>query len=97
ITLLKAQALVWLMVVTQGLSQGFTSGSTGADGALLVTNAVTLNLPANGVFNFTTISVSAAGTLSFKTNALNTPVYLLATGDVSIAGTVDVTASPSVG
>jgi hypothetical protein len=97
ITLMKAQALLCLLPVTQGLSQAFTSGSTGADGALIVTNAVTLNLPPTGVFNFTTISVSAAGTLSFNTNALNTPVYLLATGDVNIAGTVDVSGLPSSG
>jgi hypothetical protein len=96
-TLLRAQALLCLLPATQGLSQAFTSGSSGADGALLVTNAVVLNMPANGVFNFTTISVTAAGTLSFKTNALNTPVYLLASGDVIIAGTVDVSGLPSVG
>src|SRR5690349_16737182 len=97
ITLIKAQALLCLLPLTRGFSQAFNSGSTGADGALIVSNAVILNPPPTGVFNFSTISVLPTGTLSFSTNALNTPVYLLASGDVTIAGTVDVSGLPSSG
>lgn len=83
-------------------AQGFSSGSTGADGALNVTSDTTLNVPPNGIFNFTTINVASGMTLSFNRNALNTPVYLLATGDVTVAGTINVdggvgTSNPPVG
>jgi hypothetical protein len=84
------------------LAQGFSSGSTGADGALEVTANTTLTVPPNGIFNFTTINVASGHTLSFNRNALNTPVYLLATEDVTIAGTISVdggngTSNPPVG
>lgn len=83
-------------------AQGFSSGSTGADGALNVTSDTTLNVPPNGIFNFTTINVASGVTLRFNRNALNTPVYLLATGDVTVAGTINVdggtgTSNPPVG
>jgi hypothetical protein len=84
------------------LAQGFNSGSTGADGALNVTANTTVDLPPSGILNYTTINVAAGVTLRFNRNALNTPVYLLATGDVTIAGTINVsgnngTSSPPVG
>src|SRR5215510_7358059 len=66
----------------------FSSGSTGADGALVVTNDMILPLLPDGIFNFTTITISNA-TLSFTRNTLNTPVYLLATADVYINGNVN--------
>jgi len=69
----------------------FDSGSTGADGALNVTNGtVTLTLPPNGIFNFTTINVGSGATLKFTRNDLNTPIYLLATSNVTITGIIDV-------
>jgi hypothetical protein len=44
---------------------------------------VTLDVPNDGIFHYTTITVS--GTLNFNRNAaFNPPVYLLATGDVII-------------
>jgi hypothetical protein len=71
----------------------FTCGSTGSNGALVVDagQTATLDVPDNGVFNFTTISVS--GTLNFNRNTrFNPPVILLATGNVVIetGGSVDV-------
>ncbi len=69
----------------------FVSGSTGADGACNPTIPQTeLQLPPNGVFNFTTVNIPVGVTVTFKKNAANTPVYILATGDVTIAGTIDV-------
>src|SRR5216683_682039 len=64
------------------LAQAFNSGSDGTYGAIDVTNDMTLNIPSNGVFNCTTIRVREGQSLSFLTNALNTPAYLLAQGDV---------------
>lgn len=71
-------------------AQTFNSGSTGADGAFSPTTNTTLALPASGVFNFTTINVPSGVTLRFTRNTSNTPVTLLASGDVTIAGTIDV-------
>lgn len=71
-------------------AQTFNSGSTGADGVLTPTANVTLTLPANGVFNFTTVNIPFGVTVRFARNAANTPVTMLATGNVTIAGTIDV-------
>jgi hypothetical protein len=71
-------------------AQTFSSGSTGADGALNPTANVTLSLPASGVFNFTTINIPAGVIVRFSRNAANTPATLLASGDVTIAGIIDV-------
>lgn len=73
----------------------FDSGSTGADGALAPTVSGTVDLPASGVLNYTTINIPAGVTIKFKKNALNTPVYLLASGNVTIAGRIDLTGEDS--
>ena len=64
--------------------------SDGSDGAF--SGGGTLNLDADGIFNFTTITVPLGATLGFNGNATNTPVVLAATGDVIIDGTIDVSA-----
>jgi hypothetical protein len=72
-------------------AQTFDSGSTGADGAFTPTEATTtLALPPSGVFHFTTVNIPAGVTVRFTRNATNTPVTILASGDVTIAGTIDV-------
>lgn len=80
-----------------GRAAAFDSGSTGADGALNVTNDMVLQLPPDGVFNYTTITVAPGVTLRFQRNEFNTPVYLLATGDVTIAGIINVNGQPGFG
>jgi hypothetical protein len=70
-------------------AQTFSSGSTGTDGAFAPTTTTTVTLPASGVFNFTTITIPAGVTVRFTRNASNTPVTLLATGNVTIAGSLD--------
>jgi hypothetical protein len=72
----------------------FSSGSTGADGAFNPTCSPTpctveTALPASGVFNFTTVNVPSGVTATFSRNASNTPVTILATGDVNVLGTID--------
>jgi hypothetical protein len=69
------------------------SGSDGSYGPMNITANNTLNLPSDGIFRCTTITIAAGATLSFTRNGLNTPVYLLATGDVQIFGTIDVSGS----
>ena len=52
---------------------------------------------ANGIWNFTSITVPTGVTVSFKKNAANTPVVWLATENVQIDGTVDVSGRNSTG
>ncbi len=71
----------------------FESGSTGADGAFNPTANITVQLPDSGVFNYTTVNIPSGVTVTFTKNAANTPVYILATGDVTIAGAIKVDGS----
>lgn len=83
-------AIALVALVASPLAGAFTSGSTGADGALAPSSNVEIVLPPSGVLNYTTITIPSGVTVTFKRNAQNTPVQLLASGNVSIAGTVDV-------
>lgn len=94
--------LLFLSAVAFSLSaaaQNFTSGSTGADGPLNVTTVTvpsgTTNivLPPSGILNYTTVNIAIARTVTFTRNEANTPVYILATGNVTIVGDVVVTGS----
>jgi len=67
----------------------FRSGSTGADGELDITANTTLDLPPDGVLHCTTINIASGATLRFNRNAANTPVYLLATGPVTVSGSIN--------
>ena len=79
-------------------NQPFSSGSTGSDGALTITapgvtyfNPKTLNLnpTISNIFNFTTITIAAGSTLKLTEEVFHGPVYFLASGDVNIAGIID--------
>lgn len=100
-TMRRTWALAWALVgcggVWEAQGQGFASGSSGAFGPLNVTANTTLDLPADGILHCTTIQVAAGAKLTFRRNALNTPAYLLATGDVEIAGTIDVAGGSAPG
>jgi hypothetical protein len=91
---LLLSAILTLSVATHSFAAVFfNSGSTGALGAFNPTANTTVQLPANGVLNYTTINIPTGVTVTFTRNAANTPVYMLATGDVTIAGTIDVSGS----
>lgn len=66
----------------------FDSGSSGADGAFTPTANTVLQVPESGIFNYTTVNIPAGVTITFTKNSKNTPVTILAIGDVTIAGTV---------
>lgn len=67
----------------------FSSGSTGVDGALSPTADVVITLPASGVLNYTTVNIPTGVTVRFQRNLANTAVTMLTTGDVNIAGVID--------
>lgn len=76
----------------------FSSGSTGADGALEYTtpgtyvfNPRTLGIDPEGdnVFHFTTITIVSGVTVTLSGQDINGPVYWLASGPVQIDGMLD--------
>ncbi|MEQ8819404.1 MAG: hypothetical protein RLY93_04110 [Sumerlaeia bacterium] len=73
----------------------FVSGSTGDDGAFApdADIEILVNQP---VYHFTTITIPEDVTVTFAKDGNNYPVVWLATQDVSIAGTVDVSGSSVV-
>ena len=87
-------ALLIVLVQPSRAQTGFNSGSTGADGAFSPAANQTLQIPASGVFNFTTVNVPAGVTITFTRNTLNTPVTILASGNVTIAGSFVVNGQP---
>lgn len=74
----------------------FNSGSTGSDGAFASTSSMTLTMPASGIFNFTTVNIPAGVTVSFVPNVTNTPITMLASGDVTINGTININGNDGV-
>lgn len=86
-----------LCLVVAATAADFDSGSNGSYGPLTVTENTSLDMPADGVFHCTTITVNSGRTLRFKKNPLNTPVVLLAQGDVVVAGTIEVSGAEAGG
>ncbi len=82
--------IVFLLICHAQMAYSFSSGSTGADGAFSPAANTEVVLPADGKLNYTTVNIPSGVTVTFKKNDANTPVYLLATGDVTIAGTMSV-------
>ena len=76
------------LFVTSHAQNNFSSGSTGADGAFAPASNQTIQVPAGGVFHYTTINIPAGVTITYTRNANNTPVTILASGNVTIAGTL---------
>lgn len=74
--------------LTAGTAFAFDSGSTGADGAFNPTANTAVQLPENGILNYTTVNIPSGVNVTFKKNTSNTPVYILATGDVTVAGAI---------
>lgn len=85
--------------LTLGITSAFAfeSGSTGADGAFEPAVSTTVTVPESGVFNFTTVTIPSGVTVTFKRNSKNTPITILASGDVLINGTISVNGSDGSG
>jgi hypothetical protein len=85
----------------------FASGSTGADGALnfttpgiVIFDPVALGLDPSGdnTFNFTTINIGSGVTVKLTaTHVRSRPVTWLATGNVTISGTLDLSGAAGTG
>lgn len=94
---MRSAASVLLVCVVAGHARAQVEldlGGTGADGPLNITADTTLALPPDGVLQLTTLTVAAGATLRFTPNARNTPVQIVATGDVVINGAIDVAGQP---
>jgi hypothetical protein len=101
------RSLKWVLIPlfagwTALAQPSFNSTSTGSDGALNLTTAGTilfdpttftppLNPSGNNIYNFTTINIAAGVTVRLSGRNLTGPIYWLATGAVTIAGTLDLT------
>jgi hypothetical protein len=91
-TLMLALAVGAVVLGSAGVAaQTFNSGSTGADGAFAPTSSVRLEVPPDGVFNFTTVDIPVGVTVSFtaRAGARQPTIAFLATGHVAIRGRID--------
>jgi hypothetical protein len=83
-----------MLVLTPAVTlAAFVSGSTGVDGDFTPTTNTILQIPESGVFNFGSVTIPSGVTVTFKKNSSNTPVIILATGDVTISGTISISGS----
>jgi hypothetical protein len=78
-----------LALCAHAASAQFSSGSTGALGALDLGPNTTHNftVPPGGVLNYTTVRIRSNTTVRYFRNSNNDPLVILATGDVTIEGT----------
>ncbi len=84
---------LFVLILPAAAFAAFTSGSTGVDGAFAPATDTVLQLPDSGVFNYTTVTIPAGVTVTFTKNSQNTPVTILATGDVTVNGTISINGS----
>lgn len=85
-----ASLLLFVVSVNVRAQNTFNSGSTGADGAFAPTTTQSIAVPDSGVFNFTTVNIPTGVTITFTRNSTNKPLTILASGDVVIAGVINV-------
>jgi len=78
---------VLLLSAPPALGQ-FSSGSTGADGVFAPAANQNITVRAGGVYNYTTVTIPANVTVRYFRNTDNAPVVILATGDVTIEGSI---------
>lgn len=84
----------------------FSSNSDGSDKALNITApgvtyldpvAMNINSKHDNIFNFTTINIAAGSILKISEAKVHGPIYFLASGDVTIAGVIDISGDNSPG
>lgn len=87
---------ILLALSNAALAGNFVSGSTGADGNFSPTTDVALQVPPSGIFNFTDVNIPSGVTVTFVKNATNSPVVMLATGNVVVTGAIDISGKSAV-
>ena len=100
---MKAQRVQLLLATSlafwaaSAFPQSFSSGSSGADGDWnpactppATTCTLQIDMPPSGVFNYGSVTIPSGVTIRYNKNAANTPVTILATGDVTINGAISV-------
>jgi hypothetical protein len=89
------------LLQTFGQAPSFDCGSNGSYGPINIAAGatVTLQVPPDGIFHCTTVTLGAGARLQFTPNIRNTPVYILATGDVQTLGVayIDVSGKSPIG
>lgn len=101
--------LILLLILgpQESFAQTFNPGSTGSDGALVLTtpgvidfDPTTFNPPLDpdddNVYHFTSITIGAGVTVRLTDEHLAGPVYWLASGPIQIDGTIDLNGEDSV-
>lgn len=96
LTLVQTALLLTGLAMTPAYAAPFVSGSTGADGAFAPTANTTVQLPPSGVLHYTTVNIPSGVTVKFAKNSANTAVVMLTTGDVTIAGAIDISGGASL-
>lgn len=91
-TLILKLALISSLLTAPAVFAEYNSGSTGVDGDFNPTASQAIQLPADGIFNYTSVNIPSGVTITYIKNAANTPVTILSATDVTIAGTIDVSA-----
>lgn len=86
---LQTVCCLFLFSVNFVSAQTVMSGSTGADGDLIVGPNVPnhrITLPESGVLNYVNINIGFNSTVFFDRNSRNTPVIILASGNITLTG-----------
>lgn len=92
-SILKVALASSLFAASSSGFAAYISPSTGADGAFNPTTSQSIQLPPDGIFNYTSVNIPAGVVITYVKNAANTPVTILASGDATIAGTINVSAT----
>jgi len=94
--LVAVAAVISLLLPVGSAFGAFDSGSTGTTAFAPQAN-IEVELPPDGVLQYTTVNIPAGVTVTFKKNANNTGVTILASGDVTIDGIIDVSGKDANG
>jgi len=88
-------ALFYLLAPVGASAALVSDGSDGAYAPGAGAHVIDLSLPGreDGILNFTSIDIPLGASITFKRNAANTPVFMLAQMDINVLGAITVSAS----
>jgi hypothetical protein len=95
----KILQTVFAVLLCAGANAQVNSGSNGSDGAFNPATNTVINMAdhPNGIYQYTSVTISNGVTVTFIPNANNSPVTWLVQGNCEIDGTVDVSGQSFVG